>query len=1123
MDPQRLVLVEIGGPDGGSGSGYLVGPQLVLTALHVVLNGGEWAPGVSAQVGHPRYGAGPVQRSAEVCWPDPRHGIPPEDALDVALLWLGAPVPTGGGPVRWGQPGGVAPVPFKGAGFPAFAAEDNGTEAQCEYLRGDLPVVSTATSGWVLDCPVWPAAGKNGLRPWAGASGSAIFCYDRLVGVAIEDNRAMDWRRLHAAPIHEALALPGFATLVNRHGHPGTGTTTDEVTADNRSAAPGETEETWPLEVGPVPGIASAFQPRNILRERVDGARAGGEAVVLTQVLSGGGGVGKTQLAAAYATDALKEGADLVVWAAATEAQQVITQYAQAAARIRLSGADGQDPQADAHAFLDWLATTSRRWLVVLDDITDPAALNGWWPVSRTGSGWVLATTRLNDARLTGGGRTRIAIDVYTPEESHAYLQARMVGDGMDHLLDDRAPALAEALGHLPLALSHAAAHMINEELTCSVYLALFTDRQTRLDQALPESADTEGYGRQITTTLLLSLNAAEAADHTGLAVPALRLAALLDPAGHPHALWTTTDFLDYLTDHRGSPTTAQTQQATSDQAHTALRLLHRYALLTCDTRAEPRAVRIHALTARAVRENTPAPDLSHLATTAADALLDAWPNPDHTHPELAAVLRANTDALADHTLHHLWHPEGHPLLFRAGTSLLNAGLVASATAYWQDLTTDCERLLGGDHPDTLSARGNLASSYQQVGRTTEAVQLAERVVADCERLLGGDHPDTLSARGNLASSYQQVGRTTEAVQLAERVVADCERLLGDNHPHTLTARATLASSYWQAGRTAEAIAIEERVVADREQLLGDDHPSTLTARANLASSYQQAGRTTEAIQLLERVAADIKRLLGEDHPHSLTARGNLASSYWQAGRTTEAIQLLERVVADCERLLGDNHPGTLTARANLASSYRQAGRTAEAVQLAERVAADRERLLGDDHPHTLTARGNLASSYQQAGRTAEAVQLAEGVAADIKRLLGDDHPHTLAARGNLASSYKHAGRITEAVQLAERVAADSGRLLGGDHPDTLTARGNLASCYQQVGRTAEAVQLAEGVAADCERLLGDDHPDTLTARGNLASCYRQVGRTAEAVQLAEGVAADCERLLGDDHPDTLT
>lgn len=45
------------------------------------------------------------------------------------------------------------------------------------------------------------------------------------------------------------------------------------------------------------------------------------------------------------------------------------------------------------------------------------------------------------------------------------------------------------------------------------------------------------------------------------------------------------------------------------------------------------------------------------------------------------------------------------------------------------------------------------------------------------------DHPDTLTAGGNLAVWYQAVGRTAEAIERGERVVADSERILGFKHP----------------------------------------------------------------------------------------------------------------------------------------------------------------------------------------------------------------------------------------------------------------------------------------------------------------------------------------------------
>ncbi|WP_329595816.1 FxSxx-COOH system tetratricopeptide repeat protein (plasmid) [Streptomyces sp. NBC_01362] len=807
---------------------------------------------------------------------------------------------------------------------------------------------------------------------------------------------------------------------------------------DKQYVVQNEVSVGWPVVVGTVPVLASAFQPREVLRQAVDEARGHGQSIVLAsdtprgersrsgtrasvQVMSGGGGVGKSQLAAAYAREALEDGADLVVWTSANDIQQVLTVYAQAAALVQAPGLTGGDLEADARAFLSWLAATDRRWLVVLDNITDPDAIEPWWPDSQRGNGWTLATTRLKDPRLTGGGRARIDVDVYTPAEATGYLTARLAHDHKAHLADHRAPALAEALGHLPLAMGHAAAYMLRENTSCSTYLERFTDRATRLDEVLPHWADTERYGRQVTTTLLLALDATDQDPHGPLARTALRVAAYLDPAGQPADLWTTNAFLTYLTHQQPAAVparrnlslrrrrTSAARTVTGDEAAAALRLLDRYGLITYASTDHLRAVRIHALTARAVRETTPQGQQPTTAVTAADALVEIWPDPDHTQRELASTLRTNTDSLTTHAGESLWASGAHLVLFCAGTSFLNAHLHSASSTYWEHMVADCERLLGNEHLDTLTARSNLAASYWQAGRTNDAIDIEEHVLAEYERLLGDEHPDTLSARADLAASYRQAGRTNDAIDIEEHVLAEYERLLGDEHPDTLSARANLAASYWQAGRTNDAINIEEHVLAEYERLLGDEHPDTLSARADLAASYWQAERTNDAINLLEHVLADRERLLGNEHPNTLTARANLAASYWQAERTNDAINLLEHVLADRERLLGDEHPDTLSARANLAISYQQAERTNDAINLLEHVLADRERILGNEHPNTLTARANLAISYRQAERTNDAINLLEHVLAEYERLLGSEHPDTRSARDAL-SRWRSAG-----------------------------------------------------------------------------------------------------------------
>ncbi|MFF5768909.1 tetratricopeptide repeat protein [Streptomyces californicus] len=432
------------------------------------------------------------------------------------------------------------------------------------------------------------------------------------------------------------------------------------------------------------------------------------------------------------------------------------------------------------------------------------------------------------------------------------------------------------AVAYVERAAVVGAAGVQEMPVSSSEYLDLFTDSTRRLDDLMPRGADTERYGREVAAALLLSLDAAQKSVPVGLAAPALRLAAVLDPAGHPRTLWASASLDVHMRAHRGEQ--AVSGPAPAGAARSALRLLHRYGLLTDDARNGARAVQIHALTARATLEITPPTELATTVQAAADALVEIWPEADHMNRELHAVLRANTDVLHAHAGDLLWHADGGHVLYRAGLNLYNTGLYTAATTYWQRLAAESERLLGSEHPDTVSARVNLAASYWQSGRTQEAIGIEERVVADRERLLGSEHPDTVSARMNLAVSYEEVGRVQEAIGMGERVVADSERLLGSEHPDTVRARVNLAVSYGRAGRVQEAIGIEEQVVADRERLWGSEHPDTVRARVNLAASYGRAGRMQEAIGMGERGVADSERLLGPDHPDTVLARENLAA-----------------------------------------------------------------------------------------------------------------------------------------------------------------------------------------------------------------------------------------------------
>ncbi|GFJ85118.1 tetratricopeptide repeat protein [Phytohabitans houttuyneae] len=456
----------------------------------------------------------------------------------------------------------------------------------------------------------------------------------------------------------------------------------------------------WPHRVGAVPRLAHGRQPRP-----ADGlltaAVTGGGTTVVCQVLAGMGGVGKTQLAANLATRLWDTSQlDLLIWVTASSRTTIIDTYARAAAD--LTGIDDSNPQHAADRLMAWLAGTGRRWLLVLDDITDPTDLTGLWPPD-TATGRTIATTRRRDTALLAG-RQLIDVGVFTPVEANAYL-AGQLGDTAQRLAE--ADQLAADLGYLPIALAQAAAYILDLDLTCAAYRTRL--RQRRLERLHPNTLPDEQQ-RAVTETWALSITQADT-DTDQLATQILRLAALLDANGIPANLFTTTAALTHY-QH------TLDRDVDADDADDTTRTLFRLGL--ADTVHDPDTditlIRVHALVQRVVAEATPNNQHPQLTHTAADALVQLWPAIERdTHTaRLGQLLRANTTALTTTAGNHLWHtpngePDAHPLLFQAGNSLGEIGQVAAARAHFQQLHTEAVRVLGPDHPHTLTTRHNIA------------------------------------------------------------------------------------------------------------------------------------------------------------------------------------------------------------------------------------------------------------------------------------------------------------------------------------------------------------------------------------------------------------------------------
>ena len=624
-----------------------------------------------------------------------------------------------------------------------------------------------------------------------------------------------------------------------------------------------------------------------------------------------------------------------------------------AAASTELAGGD-TDAERAARRWLAWLAATDRRWLVVLDDVQDPADLRGLWP-PQIPSGQVLVTTRRRDAALRGDQRQVIEVGLFTPDEAEAFLLHRLSPCARQAV---GVSELATALGYLPLALSHAAAYIADHpELTCASYLQLFTDQHATLRQLSPEPGCVpDDYQHTVETTWTLSKELANRLAPAGLAGPLLDLVSVLDPNGIPDRIFGASAILGYLSAAVGRDVNAAT-------ATEALSCLHRLNLITQSPTNPHHAVRVHALVQRATRDAFAADQLSAVTHAGANALLNIWPDVDYD-TALAAVLRANTTALTGvGTLRR--HPGVHPVLFRAGTSLGESGQVAAAVCYYHQLANDVQRELSADHPDTLAIRHELANWRGEAGDPAGAATAFEKLLTDRQRVLGPRHRCTLATRHEIARWHGEAGDPARAATTFQQLLTDDLRILGADDRDTLTTRHNLI--YWQV-RTGMPVNIIDlqHLLTDRLRVLGPHHPDTLATRHNLARWHGETGDPAGATTALQDLLIDRLRVLGPDHPDTLATRHEIAHWRGEAGDPATAASMLRDLFSDRLRVLGPDHPDTLATRHNLARWLGQAGAPAGATTALQNLLRDNLRILGPRHPLTLTTHADLCYWQQQ-------------------------------------------------------------------------------------------------------------------------------------------------------------
>ena len=505
----------------------------------------------------------------------------------------------------------------------------------------------------------------------------------------------------------------------------------------SRSSAPAAERRSGSIRVGwdkkPRPAVAFVERPElSTLRS----ALSEHSTATLCQ-LQGMRGVGKSQLAAAYIDECDADGFEVVAWIDARTRTDAVTNLSGLVAAYTPAESD-EEPEHGIRRLLNRFASADHgeRRLLVFDNVEDFSDLDGCLP--RDARTQVVITT----VRRTHALGTSVPVDTLAEEAAIAYLEERTgLGDR------EGAQAVCRAVGGLALAVAQAAAAITGRPEGYARFLTALAARPIRHNLLREEGGDYPlGAAQAIAFALDTGVARASTGELTGDQPRRSRMIAVLDALALLAEGGVPREWLYALGDE------FQVEDVIRDLVTASL----------ANVSADGSTVSLHGLTRRVYAEER----LGDAAATeracghASQTLGHGLPSVEATYGERRAALAGWLDHLASLlSSGSTWVERAAVLtLTQGGVFLGNEHHLPYGVIACDLLPEISARVLGPDHPDTLTSRNNLAGAYQSAGDLGRAIPLYEQTLTDRERVLGPDHPGTLTSRNNLASAYRSAG-----------------------------------------------------------------------------------------------------------------------------------------------------------------------------------------------------------------------------------------------------------------------------------------------------------------------------------------------------------------------------
>jgi tetratricopeptide (TPR) repeat protein len=682
----------------------------------------------------------------------------------------------------------------------------------------------------------------------------------------------------------------------------------------------------------------------------LQGALLSKDAAHPIQVIAGLGGVGKTEIALEFCYRNLSR-FHTVWWMPAEDTIGLDTAYKKLGDAKGILSGDEKDADEIRETVRSWLENNPG-YLLIYDNVENTKALSPYLPREIPGS--IIITSR--DVKIAAGleqEHNTVNIDVFDAPDAALFLvkRARKADSA-------GAEELAQRLGLLSLALEHAAAYILANNISFADYLALLEKSGLEVFNASEDK--NRRYLRTVNSTWRISI----AKIKNQSAEQMLYLCAYLASEGIYLKLF----------EYEQNPSPLKEDMRNALNRNAIIREMTRYSLVSESNSVGEKLYSMHRLLQETLRNSLEGDNsyITHCVDIFDNNFDFAWDELE----SLASFAKNLPHAVAVSDYGSAVFVNDKRKLDQigriymiTGEGLQHEGQYDRALSQYKKALAIRTKLFGEKHIETADIYDAMGEAYREKGARQESLDSLKTALDIKRNEYGTEDSAVAKTYHGLGETFQSnnsfIGRK-KALEWYAKALAILEKLSEDTSKGNVYN--SIALVYADQRKHAKALEFYLKALAIDEKKYGPDHHALAPLYNNISLAYSARKKAQLALDYAQRSFAITQKVYGPDHPDMATAYNTLANIYHKLKSYDKALEYYQKALEIDEKVFGPNSAHTAISYNNMGTVCNSLKKHDEAViwyqkSLDIMIAVYGERSMPAGHRY-----GNIGIAYRDKG-----------------------------------------------------------------------------------------------------------------------------------------------------------